>query len=428
MTPHFLADLEAADPEIYAATVGELRRQVDGLELIASENFASRAVMQVTGTWLTNKYAEGFVGRRYYGGCEMVDVAEKLAIERACALFGAEHANVQPHSGSGANYAVLSHVLRPGDTFLAMDLDAGGHLTHGASGNFSGKLYHAVGYGVRHEDERLDYDGMAQLAYAHRPKLIIAGASAYARTIDFARFRAVADEVGAKLLVDMAHIAGLVAAGVHPSPVPHADFVTTTTHKTLRGPRGGLILSRAEHGRAMDRAIFPGCQGGPLMHVVAAKAVAFAEARQPGFRAYQAQIVQNAQALGEALMARGYRLVSGGTDTHLVLMDLRRQKLTGKVAEEALGRAAITVNKNKVPFDPEKPLITSGVRLGTPALTTRHMGVSEMHRVAELIDRVLLAPDDEASIRAVRADVLALAQAFPLYDDMLAALIPAREP
>lgn len=426
MSPHFLADLEAADPEIYAATLGELHRQVDGLELIASENFASRAVMQVTGTWLTNKYAEGFVGRRYYGGCEMVDVAEKLAIERACNLFGAEYANVQPHSGSGANMAVLSYVLKPGDTFLAMDLDAGGHLTHGAKVNFSGKLYNAVGYGVRREDELLDYDAMHALALEHRPKLIIAGASAYARTIDFARFRAVADEVGAKLLVDMAHIAGLVAAGLHPSPVPHADYVTTTTHKTLRGPRGGLILARAEHGRAMDRAIFPGSQGGPLMHVIAAKAVAFREAQKPGFRAYQAQIVQNAQALAESLAGFGYRIVSGGTDNHLVLMDLRRQKLTGKVAEEALGRAAITVNKNKVPFDPEKPLITSGVRLGTPALTTRHMGVAEMRRVGELIHRVLAAPDDAASLAAVRDDVRTLARAYPLYEDLLAALTPAQ--
>jgi glycine hydroxymethyltransferase len=420
---HHLAELAERDPEIYDVTVRELRRQVEGLELIASENFASAAVMQATGTWLTNKYAEGFVGRRYYGGCEEVDVAEKLAIDRACALFGAEYANVQPHSGSGANMAVLAHVLDPGDSFLAMDLDAGGHLTHGAKVNFSGKLYHPICYGVRREDELLDYEGMEALAREHRPKLIIAGASAYARTIDFARFGAIAKEVGAKLLVDMAHIAGLVAAGVHPSPIPHADFVTTTTHKTLRGPRGGLILARAEYGKALDKAIFPGHQGGPLMHIIAAKAVAFKEAQAPGFRAYQAQIVQNARALGEALAAAGYRLVSGGTDNHLLLVDLRRQQLTGKLAEHALGEAHITVNKNKVPFDPQKPLITSGIRLGTPALTTRHMGEAQMRTVGQLIDRVLRDPENSDNLASVRRDVRQLANAFPLYPEWSAALL-----
>jgi glycine hydroxymethyltransferase len=417
--------LAQSDPEIFDVTVAELKRQVTGLELIASENFASVAVLQAAGSWLTNKYAEGFVGRRYYGGCQEVDVAERLAIERACALFGAEYANVQPHSGSGANMAVLAHVLAPGDTFLAMDLDAGGHLTHGSHVNFSGKLYHAVSYGVRRDDELLDYEGMEAAARQHRPKLIIAGASAYARTIDFARFGAIAKEVGAKLLVDMAHIAGLVAAGLHPSPIPHADFVTSTTHKTLRGPRGGLILARAEHGKGLDRAVFPGLQGGPLMHIIAAKAVSFKEALAPSFRAYQAQIVQNARALGEALSAHGFRLVSGGTDNHLVLMDLRRQGITGKLAEQALGRADITVNKNKVPFDPETPFVTSGIRLGTPALTTRHMGEAQMRTVADLIARVLKQPEDAQNLQAVREDVHALCAAFPLYQGFVDALLPA---
>lgn len=423
-----MQELAARDPEIYDVTVRELHRQVNGLELIASENFASVAVMQASGSCLTNKYAEGFVGRRYYGGCQEVDVAERLAIERACDLFGAEYANVQPHSGSGANMAVMAHVLSPGDTFLAMDLDAGGHLTHGAQVNFSGKLYKPLSYGVRRDDELLDYEAMEALARQHRPKLIIAGASAYARTIDFARFGAIAKEVGAKLLVDMAHIAGLVAAGVHPSPIQHADFVTTTTHKTLRGPRGGLILARAEHAKGLDRAIFPGLQGGPLMHIIAAKAVAFKEAQAPSFRAYQAQIVQNARALGEALVGHGFRLVSGGTDNHLLLVDLRRQNITGKLAEQALGRADITVNKNKVPFDPQTPFVTSGVRLGTPALTTRQMGEAQMRTVAELIARALQRPEDEAHLLAVKKDVHALSAAFPLYADLVAALTPAGQP
>ena len=418
----WLGALAAQDPEIYAATVGELRRQQEGLELIASENFASRAVLETCGTWLTNKYAEGVYAKRYYGGCEMVDIAERLACERACALFGAEYANVQPHSGTQANMAVFMHLLAPGDTVLAMDLDAGGHLTHGSPVNFSGKLYNFVPYGVRREDCRIDYDEVARLARESRPKLIIAGASAYPREIDFARFGEIAREVGAALLVDMAHIAGLVAAGVHNSPVPHADFVTTTTHKTLRGPRGGLILARKKYARAMDSAVCPRTQGGPLMHVVAAKAVAFREATEPGFVAYQQQIVVNARALAAGLTNHGYAPVTGGTDNHLVLVDLRPQRLTGKVAENALDAAGITVNKNKVPFDPEKPLVTSGIRLGTPALTTRGMGPAEMHEVAALIARVLERPEDAARGEEVHVKVRALAARFPLYEDLAAAL------
>lgn len=420
----YLAHLAQSDPEIYRATLGELRRQQTGLELIASENFASRAVMETCGTWLTNKYAEGVYGRRYYGGCEMVDIAERLAAERACALFGAEYANVQPHSGTQANMAVLMHVLAPGDTMVAMDLDAGGHLTHGSPVNFSGKLYNVAPYGVRQDDERLDYDAILQVAERARPKLIVAGASAYPRTIDFAKFAAIAEQVGAKLMVDMAHIAGLVAAGVHPSPFPHADFVTTTTHKTLRGPRGGLLLAKARYQRAMDSAVCPRTQGGPLMHVVAAKAVAFKEAQDPAFATYQRQIVTNARALAAGLAEAGFRLVSGGTDNHLVLVDLRPQKLTGAVAETALDKAGITVNKNKVPFDPEKPLVTSGIRLGTPALTTRGMGADEMREVARLVARVLAAPHDEAVLQKVRREVSDLAARFGLYEDLAASLAP----
>ncbi|RYF08163.1 MAG: serine hydroxymethyltransferase, partial [Deltaproteobacteria bacterium] len=370
----YLPHLQKADPDIYAAVVGEMRRQEEGLELIASENFVSEAVLEAAGTVLTNKYAEGPVGKRYYGGCQMVDVVERLACERACALYGADYANVQPHSGTQANMAVYMVALNPGDTILAMDLDAGGHLTHGSPVNFSGKLYKAVPYGVRREDERIDYDEVERLALVHRPKLIVAGASAYPPAIDFGRFGAIAKRAGAQLLVDMAHISGLVAAKEHPDPVPHADFITTTTHKTLRGPRGGLILARGEFRRALDSAVCPGMQGGPLMHVIAAKAVAFKDAMNESFVAYQQQIRRNAVALAEALAQRDFRPVSGGTETHLVLLDLRNRKLTGKVAEAALDQAAITVNKNKVPFDPEKPLVTSGIRLGTPALTTRGMG------------------------------------------------------
>jgi glycine hydroxymethyltransferase len=419
-TAPWLGELRHADPEIFDATVGELRRQEHGLELIASENFASRAVMQVAGTWLTNKYAEGVAGRRYYGGCEMVDVIERLACERACSLFGAEYANVQPHSGTQANMAVFMHLLAPGDTMVAMDLDAGGHLTHGSPVNFSGKLYQVAPYGVRRDDERLDYDAIEALVHKTRPKLLVAGASAYSRTIDFERFGAIAKGAGVPLLVDMAHLAGLVAAGVHPSPVPHADFVTTTTHKTLRGSRGGLILSRHEHQKALDRAVCPRIQGGPLMHVIAGKAVAFREAAQPGFRAYQERIVANARGLAEGLEGRGYRVVSGGTDNHLVLVDLRPRTLTGAAAEAALGRVQITVNKNKVPFDPQKPLVTSGIRLGTSALTTRGMQPVDMRRIAELIADVLDAPDDDRVASRVGKEVRALADAFPLYDDLLA--------
>ncbi|HET6346413.1 MAG TPA: serine hydroxymethyltransferase, partial [Myxococcota bacterium] len=352
---------------------GELRRQEEGLELIASENFVSRAVLQAAGTVLTNKYAEGVAGKRYYGGCEMVDIAERLACERVTKLFGAEYANVQPHSGTQANMAVYMHALEPGDTILAMDLDAGGHLTHGSPVNFSGRLYKVIPYGVRRDNEQIDYDALEKLAGEHKPKLIVAGASAYPRIIDFARFGRIAQAVGAKLMVDMAHIAGLVAAGEHPTPVPHADYVTSTTHKTLRGPRGGVILARATYGKALDSGVCPRIQGGPLMHIIAAKAVAFKEAMLPSFVVYQKQIRANARALAEALLERGFRLVSGGTENHLVLVDLRPKELTGKVAEGALDRAGITVNKNKIPFDPEKPLVTSGIRLGVPAVTTRGM-------------------------------------------------------
>jgi glycine hydroxymethyltransferase len=417
----YLPHLHQFDPEIYAATVGELRRQEQGLELIASENFTSEAVMEATGSVLTNKYAEGMPGKRYYGGCEQVDIAENIACARARQLFGAQYANVQPHSGTQANMAVYMAVLKPGDTLLAMDLDSGGHLTHGSPVNFSGRLYTIVSYGVRPQDDLLDYDQVEELAQKHRPKLIVAGASAYPRQIDFARFGAIARSVGAKLLVDMAHIAGLVAAGEHPDPVPHADFVTTTTHKTLRGPRGGLILARGEYQKILDPSVCPRIQGGPLMHVIAAKAVAFKEAMQPEFKAYQQQIRRNAQALGQELVAQGFRLVSGGTDNHLVLVDLRPQKLTGKVAEEALDRAAITVNKNKVPHnDPEKPLVTSGIRLGTPALTTRKMAEPQMQQVARLIARALQHPSDDAHLQQVRAEVLALTRQFPLYGHLLA--------
>lgn len=409
--------LRHTDPAIYEVLLQETQRQRDGLELIASENFASPAVIEATGSTLTNKYAEGLPGKRYYGGCEVVDIAENLAIDRAKALFGAEAANVQPHSGAQANMAVFFATLKPGDTFIAMSLNEGGHLTHGSPVNFSGRLYNAVHYGVDPETHRLDYDHIHRLATEHAPKLIVAGASAYPRQIDFERLGAIAREVGAKLLTDMAHIAGLVAAGVHPSPVPHADFVTTTTHKTLRGPRGGLILMRSAEAKVVNSRVFPGMQGGPLMHAIAAKAVAFHEAARPEFRAYQEQVVANAQALAEALLERGFDLVSGGTDNHLVLVDLRSKKLTGKVAEEALGQAHITVNKNMIPGDPESPFVTSGVRLGTPALTTRGMGTDAMRQVAALIDRALQASEDPGALERVRADVKALTADYPLYPD-----------
>jgi glycine hydroxymethyltransferase len=411
----FHQSLAEADPEVAHAVAAEGDRQESGLELIASENFVSAAILEAAGSVLTNKYAEGYPGKRYYGGCEHVDVVETLAIGRAKALFGAEHANVQPHSGAQANMTVLLAMLSPGDTILGMNLAHGGHLTHGHPLNFSGKYFDIVPYGVRKEDERIDYDEVARLAAERRPKLVIAGASAYPRVIDFARLRAVADEAGALLMVDMAHIAGLVAAGLHPNPVPHADFVTTTTHKTLRGPRGGLILCREVHAKAIDRALFPGVQGGPLMHIVAAKAVCFKQAADPAFVDYQRQVVANARALAEGLVAGGYRVVSGGTDTHLVLLDVFSKGITGKVAEAALGRAAITVNKNAIPFDTNPPMVASGIRLGTPAMTTRGFGSGEMAVVATLITRVLAAPDDAAVAASVKAQVEQLCQTFPLY-------------
>jgi glycine hydroxymethyltransferase len=408
--------LRAADPEIAALISQEIARQNDGLELIASENFVSPAVLEALGSPLTNKYAEGLPGKRYYGGCEIVDQVEQLAIDRAKQLFGAEHANVQPHAGAQANMAVFMAVLKPGDTFLGMALSNGGHLTHGSPVNFSGLVFNAVSYGVTDEG-LLDYDDVRAKARQHRPKLIIAGYSAYSRVVDFAAFAEIAREVGARLMVDMAHFAGLVAAGVYPSPVPYADFVTSTTHKTLRGPRGGLILCKAEHAKAIDKAVFPGTQGGPLEHVIAAKAVAFREALDPSFRIYCRQVVRNAQALAAALIERGYHIVSGGTDNHLMLVDLRTlgDSLTGKVAEAALNAAGITVNKNTVPRETQSPFVTSGIRIGTSAVTTRGMMEPEMARIAALIDRVLRAPADAATIAAVRADALAMAETFPLY-------------
>jgi glycine hydroxymethyltransferase len=408
------APLEQADPAIAGLLAQELLRQREGLELIASENFASRATLQAMGSCLTNKYAEGYPGKRYYGGCEVVDEVERLAIDRAKALFGADHANVQPHSGAQANFAAFMAVLPPGGTLLGMSLPHGGHLSHGHSVNHSGAIWRAAHYGVEPGTGRIDYDHVRELARTERPGLIVAGGSAYARVIDFGAFRSIADEVGAVLLVDMAHFAGLVAGGAHPSPVPHAQLVTSTTHKTLRGPRGGLILCRADLAKAVDKSVFPGTQGGPLEHVIAAKAVAFGEAQTDDFRRYTRQVVANAQALSAALIERGFAIVSGGTDTHLMLVDLRRKGLTGKAAEASLGRAAITVNKNTIPDDPESPFVTSGIRLGTPAVTTRGMGVPEMIRIAELVDRSLAATGEEA-VAGVRAEVLALAAEFPLY-------------
>ena len=416
-----LSHLLEEDPEIYTSVRNELVRQAEGIELIASENFVSRAVLETAGTVLTNKYAEGMPGRRYYGGCEMVDVAERLAEDRARELFGAEYANVQPHSGSQANMAVFMSALQTGDTVLAMDLDAGGHLTHGSPVNFSGRLYNFIAYGVREDNEQLDYDEIRSLALEHKPKLIVAGASAYSRTLDFEKFSAIAKEVGAKLMVDMAHIAGLVAAGVHPSPVPYADYVTSTTHKTLRGPRGGIILAKAEYAKQLNSAVCPRIQGGPLMHVIAAKAVAFKEAMKPDYKEYQEQICKNAKALGEALVAQGFRLVSGGTDNHVMLVDLRPKSMTGKVAEKALDKAGITVNKNKIPFDPEKPFVTSGIRVGTPAVTSRGMKEEAMARIGELIGEALSQPDNDEHLEAVRGKVKELAAKYPIYTDLLEA-------
>ena len=408
------AALAATDPAIAHLLDEETQRQSDGIELIASENFVSPAVMEAMGSPLTNKYAEGLPGKRYYGGCEVVDKIEQLAIDRVKQLFGADHANVQAHSGASANAAVFLAFLKPGDTFLGMDLSQGGHLTHGSPVNFSGLLYRAVSYGVT-DDGIIDYDAMRTAARTHRPKMIIAGYSAYSRTIDWQAFADVAKEVGAIFMVDMAHFAGLAATNVYPSPVPFADVVTSTTHKTLRGPRGGLILCKSEHAKAIDKAMFPGMQGGPLEHVIAAKAVAFHEAMQPSFTTYCRQVVANARVLAAALVARGYQIVSGGTDNHLMLVDLRNKGLTGKVAEQVLDKAAITVNKNTVPRETQSPFVTSGIRIGTPAVTTRGMGAEAMERIAECIDRVLTAPEDTNVIAAVKADVKALADEFPLY-------------
>ncbi len=409
------APLRVADPTVARLIDQELRRQQQGLELIASENFASRAVIDAMGTPLTNKYAEGYPGRRYYGGCEVVDQIEQLAIDRLKQLFGAEHANVQPHSGAQANFAAFMAVVKPGETIMGMSLPHGGHLSHGAAVNHSGTIWRAVHYGVDPATGRIDYDQVREQARRERPRLIIAGGSAYARIIDFAAFRSIADEVGAIFLVDMAHFAGLVAGGVYPSPVPHAQVVTSTTHKTLRGPRAGLILSTAEYAKAIDKSVFPGTQGGPLQHVIAAKAVAFGEALTDDFKQYSRQVVDNAKALARGLTNRGYAIVSGGTDSHLMLVDLRPKNLTGKVAEAVLGRAAITVNKNTVPDDPQSPFVTSGIRIGTPAVTTRGMGVKEMGRIADLIDRALSQQHDEAALAKVRRDVETLTSAFPLY-------------
>lgn len=406
--------LSQADPVIAHLIDEETQRQSDGLELIASENFVSPAVMEAVGSTLTNKYAEGLPGKRYYGGCDVVDKIEQLAIDRLKRLFGAEHANVQPHSGASANAAVFLAFLKPGDTFLGMDLSQGGHLTHGSPVNFSGLLYKAVSYGVT-EDGIIDYEQMRAQAREHKPKMIIAGYSAYSRTIDWQAFADIAKEVGAIFLVDMAHFAGLAATGVYPSPVPFADVVTSTTHKTLRGPRGGIILCKAEHAKAIDKAMFPGMQGGPLEHVIAGKAVAFQEALQPSFTAYCRQVVDNAQVLATALMERGYHIVSGGTDNHLMLVDLRSKGLTGKVAEKVLDEAGITVNKNTVPKETQSPFVTSGIRIGTPAVTTRGMGADAMREIAALIDRVLSAPDDRDTIAAVKGEVKVLADAYPLY-------------
>jgi glycine hydroxymethyltransferase len=411
--------LTETDPEIAAAIQQETRRQAEGLELIASENFVSTAVLEAAGSVMTNKYAEGYPGKRYYGGCEFVDIAESLAIARAKALFGAEHVNVQPHSGAQANMAVYLTLLKPGETVLGMNLAHGGHLTHGHPLNFSGKLYTIVPYGVRRDDERIDYEELERLANEHKPKMIMVGASAYPRVIDFPRINRVAEAVGAAMVVDMAHIAGLVAGGMHPSPVPHADFVTSTTHKTLRGPRAGLILCRERYAKDLDRAVFPGVQGGPLMHIIAAKAVCFKEALEPAFAEYQRRIVANATRLAASISSHGFRLVSGGTDNHLMLVDVFSKGLTGKVAEAALGRAGITVNKNAIPFDQNPPMVASGIRIGTPALTTRGMGEREMDLIGDLIARVLHAADDGSTLNAVKGEVERLCRRFPLYPERL---------
>jgi glycine hydroxymethyltransferase len=407
--------LQDTDPDIANAIRDELRRQSTGLELIASENFVSRAILEAAGSVFTNKYAEGYPGRRYYGGCEFVDVVESLAISRAKALFKADHANVQPHAGAPANMAVYLAAMKPGETVLGLNLAHGGHLTHGHPLNFSGQLYKVVPYGVKKDDERIDYDEVDRLADQHRPKMIMVGASAYPRVIDFARIRAASKRVGAVMTTDMAHIAGLVAAGLHPSPVPHSDFVTTTTHKTLRGPRSGMVLCTERYAKDIDKAVFPGLQGGPLVHIIAAKAVCFKEAAEPAFADYQKQIVANAKRLSEALSTAGFRLVSGGTDNHLMLVDVFSKGLTGKLAESALGKAGITVNKNAIPFDQNPPMVASGVRIGTPAVTTRGMKEAEMDTIAGLITRALKTPEDDRALAMIRAEVESLCEKFPLY-------------
>jgi glycine hydroxymethyltransferase len=409
-----MSELERVDPEIYQAIESERRRQVEKIELIASENYTSQAVMDAVGSVLTNKYAEGYPGHRYYGGCEWVDVAESLAIERAKALFGAQHANVQPHAGAQANMAAYAAVIKPGDVVLGMALDQGGHLTHGSPVNFSAQLYKFVPYGVKRDDETIDYDALEALAVEHRPKLIVAGATAYSRFFDFARMRRIADSVGALLMVDMAHFAGLVAAGEHPNPVPHAQIVTTTTHKTLRGPRGGMILCTEEFAKPVDKAVFPYAQGGPLMHVIAGKAVALKEAATPEFKTYARQIVANARTLAASLTAAGLRVVSGGTDNHLMLVDVRPMSLTGKGAEKLLDAVGITVNKNTIPYDPQKPGTASGIRIGTPAITTRGMKEAEMERIGALIARALREAKDETIAKQISDEVLELTRRFPV--------------
>ncbi|HKA52827.1 MAG TPA: serine hydroxymethyltransferase [Candidatus Binatia bacterium] len=413
------SELARRDPEVYAAIQRETERQEYNLELIASENVVSEAVLEAQGSVLTNKYAEGYPGRRYYGGCEYMDVVEQLAIDRAKALFGAEHVNVQPHSGAQANMAAYFSQLQPGDTILSMNLSHGGHLTHGSPVNFSGKFFRVIPYGVRESDQRIDYEEVAALARQHRPKMIVAGHSAYPRQIDSAQFRRVADEIGAMVMVDIAHFAGLVAAGLHPSPIPYAELVTTTTHKTLRGPRGGMIMCRRDLAKSVDSSVFPGNQGGPLMHVIAAKAVALNEALSPEFKTYQQQILTNAKALAAGLLKRGFRLVSGGTDNHLMLLDLQDTELTGKVAQETLDRARITVNKNAVPFDPRSPFVTSGVRIGTPAVTSRGMKETEMELIADLIARALQKVGDEKGLAVIGAEVRELCEKFPIYRQRL---------
>ena len=413
-----MGHLQKEDPEIFEAISLELKREREGLELIASENYTSEAVMEAMGCVMTNKYAEGYPHKRYYGGCDFVDMAEDLARNRATELFGAEHANVQPHSGSQANMAVYFAELQPGDTIMGLKLSHGGHLTHGYPVNFSGKLFNGVQYSLDKDTERLDYDAIADLAEQTKPKLIMTGASAYPRIWDFERFREIADSVGAILVADMAHFAGLVAVGLHPSPIPYCDYVTSTTHKTLRGPRGGLVLSKEEFAKKLDKTVMPGIQGGPLMHVIAAKAVCFKEALQPSFKKYQQRILDNAQALAKTLVDGGLRLVSGGTDNHLMLVDLRAKGITGKIAEKALDKAGITVNKNTIPFDPEKPFVTSGIRIGTPAITTRGMGIEEMQQIGQWIVEVVENHDDDAKLGAIREKVVELCGKFPIYSEL----------